>query len=186
MKWNVFVKLNEQNKARFNSAMARKRRMKSKNEIQEWNSGMKSKDKIQENDMAIRNGLLKKLCGSPELLTFKTVKWRYRDKREDDVGTHSQKWQSTKPDQTITSWQGVTVTVLQFWKIKKTSLPTTMLGRVSTNHEVAIHEWGRMQWWPIQNNLGRLSNFYGYLLGSYFHLLLKLVSKPFRILILFV
>ena len=34
MKWNVFVKLNEQNKARFNSAMARKRRMKSKNEIQ--------------------------------------------------------------------------------------------------------------------------------------------------------
>ena len=35
MKWNVFVKLNEQNKARFNSAMARKRRMKSKNEIQE-------------------------------------------------------------------------------------------------------------------------------------------------------
>ena len=52
---------------------------------------MKSKDKIQENNMAIRNGLLKKLCGSPELLTFKTVKWRYRDKREDDVGTHSQK-----------------------------------------------------------------------------------------------
>ena len=153
--------------------MARKRRMK-------------SKDKIQDNNMAIRNGLLKKLCGSPELLTFKTVKWRYRDKREDDVGTHSQKWQSTKTDQTITSWQGVTVTVLQFWKIKKTSLPTTMLGRVSTNQEVAIHEWGRMQWWPIQNNLGRLSNFYGYLLGSYFHLLLKLVSKPFRILILFV
>ena len=52
---------------------------------------MKSKDKIQENNMAIRNGLLKKLCGSPELLTFKTVKWRYRDKREDYIGTHSQK-----------------------------------------------------------------------------------------------
>ena len=31
---NDFVKLNEQNNARFNSAMARKRRMKSKNEIQ--------------------------------------------------------------------------------------------------------------------------------------------------------
>ena len=90
MKWNVFVKLNEQNKARFNSAMARKRRMKSKNEIQEWNSGMKSKDKIQENDMAIRNGLLKKLCGSAELLTFKTVKRRCRGKREDDVEAHSQ------------------------------------------------------------------------------------------------
>ena len=40
--------------------------------------------------MAIRNGLLKKLCGSTKLLTFKTVKWRNRDKREDDVGTHSQ------------------------------------------------------------------------------------------------
>ena len=77
MKWNVFVKLNEQNKARFNSAMARKRRMK-------------SKDKIQENDMAIRNGLLKKLCGSAELLTFKTVKRRCRGKREDDVEAHSQ------------------------------------------------------------------------------------------------
>ena len=57
--------------------------------------------------MAIRNGLLKKLCGSPELLTFKTVKWRYRDKREDDVGTHSQKWQSTKTDQTIPSVQAL-------------------------------------------------------------------------------
>ena len=51
---------------------------------------MKSKDKIQENNMAICNGLLKKLCGSAELLTFKTVKRRCRDKREDDVGTHSQ------------------------------------------------------------------------------------------------
>ena len=30
-------------------------------------------------------------------------------------------------------------------KKKKTSLPTTMLGRVSTNQEVAIHERGRMQ-----------------------------------------
>ena len=29
IKWNVFVKPNEQNKARFNSVMARKRRMKS-------------------------------------------------------------------------------------------------------------------------------------------------------------
>ena len=74
--------------------MARKRRMK-------------SKDKIQENNMAIRNGLLKKLCGLPELLTFKTVKWRYRDKREDDIGTHSQKWQSTKTDQTIPSVQAL-------------------------------------------------------------------------------
>ena len=68
---------------------------------------MKSKDKIQDNNMAIRNGLLKKLCGSAELLTFKTVKWRYRDKREDDVGTHSQKWQSTKTDQTIPSVQAL-------------------------------------------------------------------------------
>ena len=34
------------------------------------------------------------------------------------------------------------ITVL---KNKKTSLPTTMLGRVSTNQEVAIHERGRMQ-----------------------------------------
>ena len=68
---------------------------------------MKSKDKIQENNMAIRNGLLKKLCGSPELLTFKTVKWRYRDKREDYIGTHSQKWQSTKTDQTIPSVQAL-------------------------------------------------------------------------------
>ena len=51
---------------------------------------MKSKDKIQENNMAIRNGLLKKLCGSPELLTFKTVKRRCRGKREDDVEAHSQ------------------------------------------------------------------------------------------------